>query len=70
MHAGEEALVGFDSFVDTLESTALLVSLIAKFLAFACSLKRTRIKFLRNHRAALEESGIMELPWIWIVLVE
>ena len=47
-----------------------LVFLIAKFLALACSLKRLRTQFLRNQRAEREESGIMELPWIWIVLVE
>ena len=42
--------------------TAALVFLMAKFLAFACSLKRTRMKLLRNQRAALVESGMKALP--------
>ena len=49
---------------------AALVFLTKKFFTFACSLKRTRMKLFRNQRAALEESGMMELPWIWIVRVE
>ena len=41
---------------------ASLVLRMAKCLALACSLNRTRMKLLGNHKAALEESGIMELP--------
>ena len=49
---------------------AAFVFLMEKFLAFAWSLKRTRMRFFRNQTAALEESGMIELPCIWIVLVE
>ena len=41
---------------------ASLVLRMAKCLAFACSLNRTRIKWLTNHKGALEESGIKALP--------
>ena len=52
------------------ERIASLVFLIEKFLTFARSRKRMRTKFLRNHKAALDESGIRELPCIWTVRVE
>ena len=41
---------------------ASLVLRMAKCLAFACSLNRARMKWLTNHKGALEESGIMALP--------
>ena len=49
---------------------ASLHALIAKFLAFACSLNLTMITFLTNQRAALDESGMVLLPCTWILRVE
>ena len=49
---------------------ASLVFLTANCLTLARSLNLMRTTFVWNQIAALEESGIFRLPWIWIVLVE
>ena len=65
-----EGIFGPEARDDRVLRIASFVFLMEKFLAFAWSLNRTRIKFFRNQTAALEESGMVELPCIWIVLVE
>ena len=66
----EDDNFGPDGWKEAALRICAFVFLIKKFFALACSLKRTRIKFSRNHRAALAEPGMMELPWICIVRVE
>ena len=49
---------------------ASLKVLISYFFAFAMSLNLLIITLLRNQSAAILESGMTLLPWIWTVLLE
>ena len=57
--------LGFD-----IDKTAVLKFLISNCLDLAMLVNLLTTMLLKNQMAALEESGMRWLPWIWIVRVE